>query len=207
MSNCEHFETSLSVLIDGELESAELAPTIDHLVRCASCRAFYRDARALDEMVLDSAAVSVVAPPSDAIWSRIRVESDLRPPARSVRGARWSVWAAVAASTFLVAVGLWAVTIRTSGRVTPAETGPVVVVLGQEAGRMSDERFVELATELLRADPQYHRRMLEVMDLVTQEPVEREGSVERRRGDVRRKPATGEDREALVETAVLRGQS
>lgn len=48
-----------------------------------------------------------------------------------------------------------------------AAAGEVDVVLEEDKGSMTDERFVELATEILRADRDYHRKMLEVMAVVT----------------------------------------
>ncbi|NJL30061.1 MAG: hypothetical protein HC897_20285 [Thermoanaerobaculia bacterium] len=42
------------------------------------------------------------------------------------------------------------------------------MVLGQNAGKMSDERFARMVVDLLSADRRYHRKMLEVITAVEQ---------------------------------------
>lgn len=210
MKNCEFVETSLSTFIDGELDQAELAPTIDHLMECADCRAFYRDARALDAMVLDATVDGSIASPSDEIWSRIAGRSALGTTSPRRRGASWTAWGALAAGLLLVAVGLWATPRFMGGRVTPlpATAAPIVVV-GTGEGRMSDERFVELTTELLRSAPRYHERMLQVMELVTTPMIEPEGSNERLLDDLREpsRRQNSEGRDLTFDASLSGGQS
>jgi len=212
MSHCERFETSLSVMIDGELGAAERLPVVDHLARCAACRRFYRDARALDALVLETASAVPVEAPSRDVWERIEAAGGLRPAARSGSvvslDLRWKIWGAVAAAALLVAVGLSVVSLWSVRRVQPVAGSSVAVVLGRASGRMSDERFVELATELLRADPSYHDRMREVMNLVTRPSGGREGTPERRSHEKRRRgESPGAAGEASIETAMLQGRS
>ena len=68
---------------------------------------------------------------------------------------------------------------RPSGDVREAsltEDGEVDVVLEEDRGLMTDDRFIELTTEILKADRSYHRKMFEVMSVVTAMGEEPEGS-------------------------------
>jgi predicted anti-sigma-YlaC factor YlaD len=214
MSHCERMELSLSVMMDGELEAAELLPAVDHLARCASCRAFYRDARALDSRVLEAGNAAEPQAPlaSAAVWDRIRAETHPATGTARASGVRWRVWGSVAAALLIVAVGLAGARLWQAGAPARGENGPVVVVLGQDSGRMSDERFVELASELLRAGPRYHERMHEVMELVLRKETEREGAMEQRRRDERSggegaRPRADEPENGAIQAVLSRGQS
>jgi hypothetical protein len=46
--------------------------------------------------------------------------------------------------------------------------GEIVIRLEEDKGRMSDERFVAIVSELLRADRRYQNQMYAVLDEVTQ---------------------------------------
>ena len=65
MSDCERHEILVSTWLDGQLEREGQIECLDHLVRCAACRSFYADARALDglvELVRPTAALERPSP-------------------------------------------------------------------------------------------------------------------------------------------------
>lgn len=182
---CETYKTSISALIDGELEAPDQLPAVDHLLDCASCRDFYRRARALGDM-LTAAQAQDAEPAPDDVWERIAAVSGVARPSRRRGLARAPRWAAQLAAALILGLGLGWLLPRLPAP-APSEhaaTGDVDVVLEEDQGSMTDERFVELATEVLRADRQYHRKMLEVMSVVT--------AVERKEGSVDERPVSGE---------------
>jgi putative zinc finger protein len=171
-SLCETHQIALSSLLDGALPPGEVAETVDHLLDCPTCRAFYRDARALQAALARSGAtaspassgmsaarvIPISAPEglaSDEVWRRIEAESARR-ARRARRPAAWAL--RVAAGLLLAVAAAWGVSQQMGRGAMPRE-----VVLGGESGRMSQARFVEIATEVLEADPSYRREMLRVM--------------------------------------------
>jgi len=66
------------------------------------------------------------------------------------------------AAVLLVAVGLNLY--RPSTESTPIDGAALHVKLGESPGSMSDDRFVELAVELLRADRRYLDEMADLLD-------------------------------------------
>lgn len=182
---CKRIESSISALIDGELETPEQLPVIDHLVACDSCRAFYRRARALDDMVVASRSQDV-EPAPEAVWERIAAASGWS--GRSLetgrggtrRLAKWGQRALQLAAVLVLALGLW--WLRPAPEPPSAAddeiTEDVDVVLEEDRGSMTDDRFLEITTEILRADRSYHRKMLEVMSVVTAMTARPEGSTD-----------------------------
>ena len=171
MNGCETHEIAISAIVDGALPSAEVPEALDHLLDCPSCRAFYRDSRALQRALArpagaagaagGSAPLARVLPAADLapdeadeadeVWRRIEQESTRR----ARRPAAWAL--RVAAGLLLAVAAVWGAT-QQAGR-----DGAREVVLGGESGRMNQARFVEIATEVLEADPRYRREMLRVM--------------------------------------------
>lgn len=94
------------------------------------------------------------------------------------------IW--TAAAVIFLAFGLWA----GSGFHLPGyHTQNSVIELGEDRGKMTEQRFVELTTELLRSDRRFHRKMLDVMLTVNQQYLAMEGSSEREiRGDGEERP-------------------
>ena len=191
-STCESIEASLSALIDGELEAPEQLPAVDHLLTCASCQDFYHQARALGSMVVSATAHNTEAAPL-MVWGRIATEAGLSESGTSASSGKARVlafWrnkpryvpgALQLAAVLIVAVGLWllrSVVLDTprSGSSGYSGEGVVEVVLEQNRGSMSDERFLELTTELLQADRDYHRKMLQIMSAVDELAARPEGS-------------------------------
>ena len=161
---CETFQISLSALLDSELEMAEVVPTFDHLLGCGECRSFYLQARALEEKITSEPAVKGASQSAhlEELWVRIRNES--------LRRERWRRARArlpQAAAILFVMVGSLFVYDR-----WPAPTpdgGDSEIVVGENRGQMTPNRFLEITSELLRADRRFHREMLQVMAVVAEE--------------------------------------
>jgi predicted anti-sigma-YlaC factor YlaD len=156
------YEISISALADGELSAEDLLPTIDHLAECSGCQAFYRDVRSL-AAALPAGPVAEPAPgeASEEIWRRIEMATA---PAigRIEQGRPWAL--RLAAAVLLVA-GLWGA-LAAVRFLRPADA-PIEVTLGEDRGRMTDRRFVDLTVELLRADSRYRQEMLQVLTTVS----------------------------------------
>lgn len=160
MSDCETYEMSISALADGELPAEDLLPTLDHLADCASCRAFYRDVRALAAALPAEAASSPSDEAPEEIWHRIEAATV---PALSHPGPAPS-WRLRLAAAILLVAGLWGA-LATVSAFRPADQ-PIEVTLGGDGGRMTEQRFVDLTVELLRADSRYRQEMLQVLTAV-----------------------------------------
>lgn len=171
---CKRIESSISALIDGELETPEQLPVIDHLVVCESCRAFYRRARALDDMVVASRSQDV-EPAPEAVWERIAAASGWTDRSLEPRGGgarrlpKWGQRALELAAVLVLALGIWWLKPAPEPPSVPDDevADKVDVVLEEDRGSMTEERFLEITTEILRADRSYHRKMYEVMSVVT----------------------------------------
>ncbi len=176
MKNCESYESLVSVWLDDELDRPGQVECLDHLMRCASCRGFYLDARALDGLVGAIRTPTGATEPSPDVWKRIE-RATRKERARPAR-RRIPAWALQAAAVIVVGVGLsfmvW------SGRMLEAPLPEQAeVMLGEDGGQMTDTRFVELTKEVLRAERHYHSAMLEVMGQVVRDTADtREASEE-----------------------------
>lgn len=163
MTHCEDCQIAISALLDGELPAADVPAAIDHLLDCPACSGFYRGARGLADLLGETGLARGPAPEAEpapaAVWHRVERRSGS--PLSRLPG-----WTARAAAAALVAVGAWAA-LQLGG--IDRGTAPVRVVLGERPAAMSDERFVAIAAELLRAAPRYRREMLDVMSTVERE--------------------------------------
>jgi predicted anti-sigma-YlaC factor YlaD len=161
MSDCETCEMSISALADGELPAEDLLPTLDHLAECPSCQAFYRDVRALAAALpagVASAPARGEAP--EEVWRRIEAAA----PVLS-RTGRVRPWAMRLAAAVLLVASLWGTLAAVRSVLRPAGE-PIEITLGDDRGRMTEQRFVDLTVELLRADSRYHQEMLQVLTTV-----------------------------------------
>jgi hypothetical protein len=177
------------------LELVDLPATLDHLIDCPRCAAFYRSSRLLGHAVASSreepfrADESFRVEPHESVWRRISERapwtetSQASVPTVRSRRSRLQEWAPRLAAVFVLAFGLWMV------QVTSRDGGSAFFRSGGEIGEgatmpeaMSEQRFVALATEVLRADPKYHHEMLEVMESATRAE-HRESTVDYRRSE------------------------
>jgi hypothetical protein len=167
MKTCEEHELGLSAWIDGELPPTLAAEAIEHALECASCAAFFRGARALQEDARSLAASDGLGKSSAArLWAQIRERTGVgggsSAPAH-VAGLRHSGWLRAAALIVLGLGGGYATSRLAAPAVAPLAGG---VSVARVESPMSDARFVTLADELMRSDPRYQRAMLEVLRLV-----------------------------------------
>lgn len=163
MSHCEFFEIQISALIDGELSPAELRPLMDHVIECESCRQFYAEAQTLQKLAdnlmlataLEITPVAVMEEPQTS-----RFSLSVFPTAPQ--------WAWGAAAAVILAIGLTAAQVipDPTGLFRPTVANAQIITLEAEAGNMDNARFVELTTELLQADKQYHRMMFDLLDQI-----------------------------------------
>lgn len=217
---CERHEADLSAILDGELSTVDLTSTLDHLVSCSSCAAFYRRSRELDRAVAEARSEPLggvddsdpAIEPSAEVWRRISEQApwseggrDRAREASHFRPRRQTLveWAPRLAAAFVLAFGLWMAHLVTrdagSGALFQQASEASVDVLSEDElsesrietestadssdlSEMDEERFVALASEVLKADPKYHYEMLDVMKTATRVGA-REGSVDYRRGD------------------------
>ena len=166
MKNCEAYESLVSTWLDDELDRPGQVEVLDHLMRCASCREFYLDARALDGLVGAIRTPAEATPASPEMWKRIERETRTD-RARPV--GRWiPAWALQAAAVLVVGVGLSVM--AWSGRMLEAPLPEQAeVMLGENVGQMTDTRFVELTKEVLRSERHYHSAMHEIMAQVVRD--------------------------------------
>ena len=179
MSLCESFQISLSALLDGELEVTEVVPTCDHLVACEECRAFYLQARTLEERIAEEPPMQGDALKGhlEELWLGIRKESLRRQLWRRLR-----TLVPQAAAILLVASASLFLYSRWPAPAPVLEPGELEIIVEENRGQMTPSRFLEITTELLRADRRYQREMLQVMAVVDRElgagevgPAQREG--------------------------------
>lgn len=177
MSDCESYEMSISALADGELAAGGLLPVLDHLAECPSCQAFYRDVRSLAAAIPAGGPQRLPAPaPGEApeeVWQRI--EAAAAPALSRAEGVR--PWALRLAAAVLLIAGLWGAfaAVRPALR---APDEPIEIALGEDRGRMTEQRFLDLTVELLSADPRYHREMLQVLTAIIARSGRRETPVD-----------------------------
>jgi hypothetical protein len=186
MATCEAFEIEISAMIDGQLPAAEALPVIDHICGCRSCRGFYRMVRGLEASLAEARVSSGRGELPAGLWARIDAELQedgvagevvsLPQAAHSLPGWLWKMAAAI-----LVLVG----TIVIGRQMLPANDGPpsdvLMVRMESDRGQMSDQRFIELTTELLRADRRYHQKMSDILQAVGGHAYVAEGSPDRSR--------------------------
>ncbi len=162
----EFYEAEVSALLDNELSHAKVLELVDYLVNSEECRPFYRQARTLGRTLTLSDL-----PPD--MWQRIEKRADER------QRHRYPRWPLKLVAIVVCAVGIWSI-----GRYIPreirVEDPAVAIQLASDSGHMNEERFIELTTELLKADRRYHTKMGEIMNAVNASASD-EGSAEGRR--------------------------
>lgn len=213
MSHCEACQIELSAALDGELESGRCLGVLDHLTDCRDCRSFYRQARTLEGMLEAAGRVPATQELPAGGWRGV-VERLPSPSAADDRGrVPFQVAAAAAVTLFIVMAVVLAPLPRRPARevgTTSLEAEQdaelAAVVVGSRRGRMSEERFLALAKEILESDRRYRREIVDLLTAVESEvPSERtteesaptaEG--ERPRGESAWDPLEGESRESDV---------
>lgn len=172
-------ETQVSALLDAELGHHETLALVDRLVESESLRSFYRAARRLDHLVDEAGAAAAAGDLPAGLWERIERAAGTPPERSAGRRPQWPWrWAMQAAAVCVIAIAAWWLT-ADAGRQPVAfqQPGDVMSVsLASRPGTMTDTRFLELTTELLRADRHYHEQMFEILRAIR--PTGREGGSE-----------------------------
>jgi hypothetical protein len=162
MTECEKHEVELSALIDGESDLATAIQILDHLARCPSCQAYYKRLRSLQELIDQMQTVT------DAPVIQLPSRRGIQPRLRAIPLRGIPRWAHALAAVLVLAIGIWSVAqIRSDSVPAPSNAeGLVTIRLEENKGQMSDGRFLEVATELLQADRQYHRLMFQLLEMI-----------------------------------------
>jgi hypothetical protein len=149
MTSCKQHEIELSALLDGESDPATAVVLMDHISHCRACRDFYRELRSFQSLV------DGMVPAAEAVTLS---EPDHRRRSWAFPVPRW-IWGAAAA--VLIAIGSYA---AGSLQLIGGGNGDMFTIErtdGQSSG--DEERFVELATEVLRSDRQYQQQLYRVL--------------------------------------------
>jgi hypothetical protein len=162
---CEASSREISAFVDGELPFPESLAVVDHVASCEACRRFYLDSRRLSERLAEAPA----APAPDAVWERLAGSASPSPARRRLGPRRLRSLGLAAAAVLVAALGV----ARLRSPAPPpaadsaASTSPLreIVVEGAR-GRMTDERFLALLSELLSADSRYHKETERVLGFV-----------------------------------------
>lgn len=168
MNPQEEMLLELSGLIDGELDREARTAILDRLAVEPECRRLYLEMRRMEEVVR-SAELPGTLP--GRLWRAVQKRAGHHAPGRRPAGWSWvrpvpvPAWALGTAAVLVLTLLVWGnvSTIPEPGSRRPQPGVTIQVGLGSDAAGMDDRRFVELTTELLRADRRYHRKMLEVM--------------------------------------------
>jgi hypothetical protein len=160
MKRCNEYEVELSAMLDGESDPATAVMLMDHISQCESCRGFYLELRSFQSLVDD------LSLESDAEVERRAAVVPIR--SRQPRWRGWldapPRWAWGLAAAVVVIVGLWAsneydLLNRQSSVI---EDGQLIVRSG-EGSDLNEERFVEIAAEILGADQRYQNEMYHLL--------------------------------------------
>lgn len=159
MKQCEDYEIEISALLDGESDPKMALHLVQHVASCSSCSAFVREMEST-QAAIDSIQLVPDPEPVVELQQRRRLHLSVVP--------RWA-WGLAAG--WIVAVGVWFGTAATPARrmANDFRDGELVIHLEADKGRMTDERFVALMSELLRADRRYQSQMYTVLDGIRQD--------------------------------------
>jgi len=94
-------------------------------------------------------------------------------PIEARRKRAWALrpqWAVGLAALVVLTLGVWfgAGSSPALGSTNDLRDGEIFIRLEEDKGRMSEERFVALVSEILRADRRYQQEMYVVLDEITQ---------------------------------------
>ncbi len=153
MNKCEHYQSELSALLDGEASLSGAIELLDHLVACSTCRDFFEELRSFQEHVDRLAEPLAVAS---------RPATGRRFSSSVVTVPQWA-WGLAAAVTLMVTVFSINMVRNSQGDPTFLST-PTSVSVAENSLPMSEERFVEIVTELLQDGRRYHNDTIRILD-------------------------------------------
>ena len=149
MKSCKQHEIELSAMLDGESDPATVVALMDHISHCVACRDFYTELRSFQSLVdgmAPEAEKVALAEPARRFWSW------------TFPVPRWA-WGAAAAA--VIAIGSYAAgTMQLVG----GDNGDMSTIERTEGETSVDEeRFVELASEVLRSDRRYQQQLFQIL--------------------------------------------
>ena len=158
MKNCNDYEIELSALLDGESSPAMALRLVDHVASCSGCSEFVRGLRSTQSLIDSLQLESESVPGEEAVGTIV-------PRQKRFLGLR-PQWAIGLAALLIVSVSIWFGTdVGTPNSLTnDIRDGELNIRLEEHKGRMSDERFFALVSELLQADRRYQNEMYVVLD-------------------------------------------
>ena len=158
MKNCNDYEIELSALLDGESSPAMALRLVDHVASCSGCSEFVRGLRSTQSLIDSLQLESESVPGEEAVGTIV-------PRQKHFLGLR-PQWAIGLAALLIVSVSIWFGTdVGTPNSLTnDIRDGELNIRLEEHKGRMSDERFFALVSELLQADRRYQNEMYVVLD-------------------------------------------
>ncbi len=163
MRQCNDYEIELSALLDGESDPATALTLVEHVASCSACGSFVRELRSTQDLV-DQIAVETETEPESTVVVPIEQKR------RRLLGLR-PQWAVGFAAAAILIVSLWfGSDLEPQAGLNDLRDGELVIRLEEDKGRMSDERFIAMVSELLRADRRYQSEMYAVLDEITQQP-------------------------------------
>ncbi len=165
-NNLDEWELNLSALIDGELESDAILPTIDRLLEHGELREFYIGSRKFQQrLARQKIAKPVKTALPDGLWEKI--ERNSRPNRTRIIQLFPKNLRVLAAAAILIIAGVFAGRYSIQPFRLPFQSNdPIVVQVGEDKGRMNDQRFLALTVEVLRSDNRYQRKMMEVLEAI-----------------------------------------
>lgn len=202
----EREASAVSALVDRQFEPDELLEIVDRIAADPHLRRFYQHSRALGGL-LESLQPTPREEAPAHVWRRIAERSgepagggmrlaERRPRRTGSTWARFGSRLAIAAGIVAVVASSWLLLRGPDSRWdrlresplsvletldgAPEEGDSIAVEIG-ESDRMTEGRFVELATELLQADRRYRREMLRLISTVEETLQVEESAVGERR--------------------------
>jgi hypothetical protein len=165
MKDLRDKERMISAALDGELGGEELLPLLDGLSSSESARRYYRRARRLQELLEPRERANRPHRSAGRAVHPGGRRAETRPGSRP--------WAALTAifALLLIGVAAWkADSLFPIGGPTELQPVAIELRLGENAGHMSEREFAQMTVELLRADPRYQRKMLDVLRQIHPDP-------------------------------------
>jgi hypothetical protein len=172
MKPCEEYQINLSAMMDGELSTEELTETVKHVAVCTDCLQVMQQFQNLQQHL----CAEIIAPSAPAdLWQQIKDEAA---PARKAKfiplQTRWVRYISMAA-VFVLFFGMGyllktpTITTLQGGMPVSMKNASSPIVLASDAGKMTDEHFLELTRELLSANPVYHRKMYLILQALNKD--------------------------------------
>jgi hypothetical protein len=161
MRHCRDYEIELSALLDGESDPAMALTLVEHVAECSDCSSYVRELSS-SQKILDSLQIA----PANVADSAVTVSPKRK---RSYVFGLRPQWAVGIAAALVLAVSVWFGNDfgTSAGLTNDLRDGELVIRLEEDKGRMSEERFVAMVSELLRADRRFQNEMYVVLDEIT----------------------------------------